>query len=218
VNTKHIQIEKLVEDMDFYPRNDVSGTVIASLVDAIHCGTTLPPIVVDKKSMRIVDGWHRYRAYKRIKADTIECDLRSYSSDAEMFRAAVELNAGHGRRFDTYDLRRSIIRMQELGLEMLSISTAIRVPAIRIEELLRGTARDSSETAIPLKRGLMHLSQTVLTKTQQTAVERSSGMEAVYHCNQLINLIEHDIAPLTDSFEAAMDRLTELWGQRIANR
>lgn len=210
MSLKRVAIERLIEDMDFYPRNEVSSTVISGLMNAIRAGHALPPIVVDAKSMRIVDGWHRYRAYKHLKHDEVMCDLVNYASEAEMFRAAVELNASHGRRLDTYDLRRSVMRMKELGIELVAMAQAIHAPPARIEELLRGTA---SGGRVPLKAGLHHLDGMNLSREQEIAVGKASGMQALYHCNQLILLLENDLAPKSDSFAAGMDRLVGLWSE-----
>jgi len=207
---KTMPLEKLVEDMDFYPRNDVSATCVASLVDAINVGVTLPAIVVDQKSLRIVDGVHRYRAYKRLKRKTIECDLRAFASDAAIYEAATALNISHGRRLDPYDLRRVVARMAELGIEREKIAQIIHVPATRLDELSRGSALSASGP-VPLKYGLLHMANRKITERQRKAIERASGMNAVYHANQLINLLENGLLPASEKIVEAMDTLVKLW-------
>src|SRR5688572_13414948 len=58
-----IKASELVEDFDLYPRGDVDGTHVLSLVQALEAGVELPPIIACKKTKRIVDGFHRRRAF-----------------------------------------------------------------------------------------------------------------------------------------------------------
>jgi len=206
---KKVPIEKLVEDMDFYPRNEVSSVVVTSLVDALEAGSTLPPIVADSK-FRLVDGWHRLRAHKKFGATMVMVDIREFASDAEMFKVAVELNSGHGRRLDTYDLKRSVLRMQELGLAMKDMAEAVRMTPARLEDLIKGRATQGNDQVI-LKAGLAHLQGTKLTKNQRIGVEKASGMQSLYHVNQLLNLLENEIAPHDENFVEGMDRLAAMW-------
>src|SRR5215813_804283 len=124
-----VKLVELIEDFDIYPRNDVSSTHVSMLCDAISIGDPVPPIVVDKKSKRIVDGFHRYRAYKRIGRDKIPAVWREYKSDAELFADAVRLNAAHGRAFDAYDRKRAILKLEAFGLSPQAISAIVHIPA-----------------------------------------------------------------------------------------
>lgn len=207
---KKLPLAKLVEDLEFYPRNEVSGTVVTSFVDAMAVGEKFPPLVVCDRSFRIVDGWHRYRAFKRLRIESVMCDVRHFASDTELFKSAVELNSSHGRRLDSYDIKRSVLRLQELGLEIEQIAGVVRVPAPRIEDMIKGMARGLSGP-IALKAGVAYLADRKLTANQQKAVGKASGMQALYHVNQLILLIENGIAPTSESFASGMDRLVKLW-------
>ncbi len=58
-------------------------------------GTDLPPILVNRRTMRVVDGWHRVLAAKlrgesEIQAQFLDCD------DDEAFVLAVQANIAHG--------------------------------------------------------------------------------------------------------------------------
>src|SRR5688572_5167258 len=95
-----IKISDLVLDFNLYPRNDVSSVNVTSLIDAIEMGDPIPPPVVDKSSKRVIDGFHRVNAYKRLAHQEIEVTFREYKNEKDMFADAVRLNRAHGRAFD----------------------------------------------------------------------------------------------------------------------
>src|SRR5271155_2464210 len=63
---KTIALSELVLDFDIYPRVDVDTTNVSRIQDAITAKVAMPPLVIDKTSKRIIDGFHRYKAYRHI--------------------------------------------------------------------------------------------------------------------------------------------------------
>ncbi|WP_051765723.1 ParB/RepB/Spo0J family partition protein [Saccharothrix syringae] len=55
----------------------------------------LPPILVQKSTMRVIDGMHRLRAAMRANADTVRARMVN-CSDGQAFMLAVRSNIGHG--------------------------------------------------------------------------------------------------------------------------
>lgn len=208
---ENLKIADLLLDMTIYPRNEISSQAVAMLVDAIECGEELPPITVAKEDKRVVDGFHRIRAFKKLGKDTIEAFVKSYATEADLFADAVRLNRSHGRALDSYDIRRAIQRLLELGYVREAIADVVRIPAPRVDEMIRGFASNGGNNAVPLKRGLMHMAGKKLTKQQRRAVENYSGMEGTYHANQLLLLLDQKLWKDTPQFRAAMDRLVSKW-------
>lgn len=58
-------------------------------------GTALPPIVVHRPTMRVIDGMHRLNAARR-RGETEIAAVFFDGSEADAFVLGVELNAGHG--------------------------------------------------------------------------------------------------------------------------
>ena len=106
---KKVRLSLLVEDYDFYPRSAVDSQHSRAIEDAIRAGIQVPPIIVEDKTMRIVDGWHRHRALRSIHGDAdpeIQVEIRVYANDGELLRDAGRLNATHGRALTSYDRQR----------------------------------------------------------------------------------------------------------------
>lgn len=205
------KLTDLVFDFELYPRNDISQSHVTALCNAIERGDELPPIIVERKSMRVVDGFHRGKAYKRLKIENVEVEARAYKSDADLYADAVRRNIGHGRAFDPFDRRRAVLRLQEFGFQRAEISEIIRIPAAKLGAIVQQTATRSGRIVI-LKHGLIReLQGRTLTKGQALANDQWSGYQPAYHVHQLVRLLEAGISPITPAFIEGMDRLCELW-------
>jgi hypothetical protein len=74
---------ELVQDYSLYPRTVTDDAHVARLVEALRAGETFPPVVADKASRRVVDGFHRIKAYIRAEGDEAKCavEWRDYADD-----------------------------------------------------------------------------------------------------------------------------------------
>jgi ParB-like chromosome segregation protein Spo0J len=61
----------------------------------IQCPDPMPPIVVHRPSMRVIDGLHRFHAAQRLGRGDIEAELFD-GTEAEAFALSVHLNVRHG--------------------------------------------------------------------------------------------------------------------------
>ncbi len=158
-------------------------------------GEDLPPIVVDAKSKRIVDGFHRARAKQRHGGDeaTIEVVLKSYASDKELFLEAVRLNAAHGRNMTTYDRAHAVILADKLGINREDLAGALRMTIERVDDLRVERSAIAEKLTVPLKRTIRHMHGQKLSKAQQVANTKLSGMDAKFYVRQVLMLLENDL-------------------------
>ena len=70
----------------------------------------LPPIVVDRRTMRVIDGLHRMRAAELRGAQTIEAQLFTGDDDAA-FLLAVEANVAHGLPLSLSERKAAAVRL-----------------------------------------------------------------------------------------------------------
>ncbi|ALG15422.1 hypothetical protein AOZ06_39690 [Kibdelosporangium phytohabitans] len=73
-------------------------------------GTDLPPIVVHRQTMRVIDGAHRLRAAQLRGADRIQARLFDGTADAA-FVLAVEANVVHGLPLSPEDREAAVVRI-----------------------------------------------------------------------------------------------------------
>lgn len=216
--TVTLPLAQLVEDMDLYPRHAVDPAHVSSLVGALESGATLPPLVADKKSKRITDGWHRARAYKRVLGNTATVDvvLINYPNEAAMIFDAAHRNAAHGRRLDTIDKTRCIMMMRTVGLNDDRISLALNIPNRKVEKLAVKVikAPAGSDQLIPgtskiaLKRSVAHLAGGTLTASQAKAHSMLPGVSFLLIAKQLCLALAEDMLNLED--ERLVEQLRSL--------
>ncbi len=131
-----MKASELILDFTLYPRTRIDADCVHFMVQAREGGAKFPPVVVDKASNRVVDGFHRITMYKRINAaHPVEVVEREYESDAEMFADAVRLNANHGRNLSVHDRKHCLLRSKELGLTVDKLASALSMTVEAVGEL-----------------------------------------------------------------------------------
>jgi hypothetical protein len=213
---------ELVEDLSLYPRLQVDDWYVNRLAEALRSGATLPPIVADRTSKRIVDGFHRRRAALRVQGPTAEVDVlfRDYPDERSLYLDALRLNAHHGKRLSTAEEVRAVIRGQELGIEPRVIADTLAVRVEKLEGMLeKKTARGTVEPVVVLKPAYGHLAGEKLTQQQELANKHSGGHQASFYARMLIQLLES--GAVDESNQTLMERLrrlhellTEFWAVR----
>jgi hypothetical protein len=117
------------------PRRDgVDSEHVARLAE---CGAELPPIVVHRRTMRVIDGMHRLQAAIRNGHELVEVTFFD-GDDDEAFIRAVELNIKHGLPLSLSDrkaaARRILLASPELSDRTIGAKTGLSdktVAAIR---------------------------------------------------------------------------------------
>lgn len=206
--TQTTPIASLVEDMNLYPRHAVDSAHVAQLANAIEAGSQFPPLVADKKSKRITDGWHRARAYVKVHGPnaTTDVELVEYRSEAEMILDAVQRNSKHGRRLDAVDLTRAVLMLENRHVDRHRIALVLNVTEERVEKLRIRVAvsRSADESTVPgtrkivLKRPVRHMKDATLTKDQVEAHKMLPGTSFLLIARQLERALRTKMVDLDD--------------------
>src|SRR5262245_12055680 len=130
-------IAELVEDDSIYPRHAIDADNVRRIAEALQSGIQVPPVIADSKSKRIVDGWHRVRAYRRVHGDqaVIDVEFRSYRSELDIIKDAVALNSAHGRHLDRIDQVRAVLLLEKAGATPKVVATILHITTERVERL-----------------------------------------------------------------------------------
>ena len=205
-----MKASELVEDFSIYPRNCVFDGHVYDLAESVRSGAAMPPIVADKESKRLTDGFHRRRSHIRVSGPDAVVDvmLVGYRSEADMVLDAIARNATHGRRLTTADIARCATLGKKYRISRERLSSALHVTRQKLTDIA-GTRTASGPTRpVVLRRPMAHLANTKLTQAQEDVAEHVGGQTAIYHANILIKLIESRSLPPED--EALVDRLRQL--------
>ncbi len=109
---KQIALKNLTADPEINPRKEVDNDNVERLVKLIKQEVRLRPIIVfkDEDVFNIVDGFHRYAAYKKVGESNIRCKVREGTREQAMIHACSS-NVGHGKRLTNDDKRRIVTRL-----------------------------------------------------------------------------------------------------------
>ena len=190
-----IGVTEVVLDFDVYPRTEVDSQHVRYIKDVIESGHELPPIVIDAKTKRVVDGFHRVKAYQKLlgKETKIQAIEKKYKDDGELFADAIRYNAQHGSNLTTYDRVHCLMKAIELGVSDASLADCLRVDITKIGSLKIDRTAKTNGLVIPIKRTIAHMAGQKLTQNQVSANRKLSGMQQTFYIYQIITLIDNDL-------------------------
>lgn len=226
MNEKRMKISaaELVEDYDIYPRTSVISAHVTQIADAMLCGREIPPILIDMKSKRIIDGYHRRRAAVRAFGDTvkIKCIMREYPDKNAMYKDAIEENARHGEGLKGECRTHALLLGKGMGIPSeslagwfgISVEKVEMIVAIKAGNVKPFTAKGKDITRkIPLKNSVRHLWGTnpTFTPAQEVAHKSGPGQSQLLLIRQLSDYIETGLIDSTNiEIKNGLQRLHDL--------
>jgi ParB-like chromosome segregation protein Spo0J len=216
---ERIAITKLVIDPNIYPREKVNAHNIARLRQAIQSGKSLPPIIAEAGTNRIIDGVHRYKAYlEEYEGDkVVNVIFRKYANDLEAYQESARLNAEQGMPLSETDKASVLDRVVnkfggtlEDGARILGI-TIKRAQALasRITTVLKEAEEISGGSPLPvsierrmaLKPNLLHLKERqggVISYEQGKVNNSCLGVPVLRLAREIIRHVEKKTLDLTN--------------------
>lgn len=213
---KKYPLAELVLDFDIYPRGSVDSHHVGEIAEAIRAGSAMPPIVIEKKSKRIVDGFHRTRALVRVydERHEVDCIEKEYKSEKDLFLDSMRYNAAHGRALTQHDKVHCLLLADKLKISPTQVAEALRITTDRIGQLRTSRIGTVGGRPIALKQTIRHMGGKEMTPEQVTANDKLGGMNALFYVNQIITLIENDLIDSeNEDLVNGLEKLHELLGR-----
>ncbi len=207
---------ELVMDWNLWPRQSVErldSTNLSKMRDALRNGIVLPPLVVDKKTYKIVDGFHRTRAYLDVYGEgaKLEADLRTFKNESEMYLEAGRLNSVHGLPMSPKDKVHFILKARKLKIPPMAIAEAIGTDTASMKEFVKKrTATTQKGEKIPLSYGAKALAGKTLTPVQEHYVKHANACIPEMYISMLINALKADGVIIKDKTIEKLRELNEL--------
>jgi len=197
----------LIEDMNLYPRGHVDEIHVGNLSRSLEAGAKFPPIIADRKTKQIIDGFHRRRAYMKLNGEAakIPVEWRDYPNDATRLADAIKTNSGHGLRLNRQDEIRCILLGRQLGLQDADLALSLHISEERVQEIgVRVVVVDGEPE--PAKKVAAHRYGEEVTRQEADAWKQFSGVSFLQHVNSLRKVIDRK------GFDASRaDVLDALW-------
>ena len=96
-----LAVDAVVFREDLYPRIETSAITVQKYAEDLD---VLPPIELNQKN-ELIDGWHRWTAHRKAKAETIRTTITKTKGDGELLELAIQRNATHGLQLSQGDKR-----------------------------------------------------------------------------------------------------------------
>lgn len=202
-----VAVRDLVMDPALYPRLKINTFNISKYASALRGGHTPPPVVADRVSRVVTDGWHRCHAALEVSGEdaTVPIEWRDYTDRAAMFVDAVRLNE-HGQPLSGQERAMVAQRLEtEFHLEPRAISFVLQTDERTVLRLVPrwaqapdadGTAPGqyaaNGRTRIALKHGTRRLRGQELTPEQIEAHEHM-GVVPMRAVAQVITALTGDL-------------------------
>ena len=149
--------------------------------------------MVERETSRVVDGFHRVEAHRRVygREALVEAREKDYGPEAELFDDA-------GRLKSAYDQVRCAAIAQGLSIDPGRLAAALSVRPSYVGDLTaRRTGTElTTRAAVPLKRTIEHMRGRDLTPAQIEANAKLGGQDQAFYVGQLNLLAENRLFDL----------------------
>ena len=141
------RVDEIVFRDDLYPRIETSAATVQKYAEDLD---VLPPIEVNQNKV-LIDGWHRWTAYKKVGREEIECAVTETRDDIHLLELAIERNARFGMQLSRKDkmaMARKIYHktpMQERGQAKQRLSEVLAMSYVTINRWLSRIDKDEEE-------------------------------------------------------------------------
>lgn len=215
-----IKAIECILDWNLWPRQSaekLDTANIRQMKEAMEAGVTLPPIIVNKDDMRVIDGFHRVTAVLDLYGDEAEimADVRAYASEGEMFLDAGRYNSGQGLPMSPKDRAYFIIKARQMKIPPAAVAQALGMQVEAMKSFLerRSAIVKSTGERIPISYGASHLSTEdhgkELNAAQENYARTADGNAPMFHARTLLRALKANSLKLTEKDIALLSDLAE---------
>ena len=128
------QVDKIKFRDDLYPRFKHDPVLVQKYAQDLEL---LPPIEINQHD-ELIDGFHRWTAYKTNEVHDIPVIVTQTASDAELLRLAIQANSKHGWQLNEKDKKAAAVRLyaSATGLTKKEIAAALSVNMRSVQRYL----------------------------------------------------------------------------------
>ena len=142
-----MKVSEVVFREDLYPRIETSAVTVQKYAEDLD---VLPPIEVNQHN-ELIDGWHRWTAHKKAKAEEIKAIVTQTKSEAEFLELTIERNAAHGLQMSQADKQNMARRIygatpdKERDAKKKQLAKILSVSERTVRDWLSRVDKDSKE-------------------------------------------------------------------------
>lgn len=222
MKTATVKAASLIMDWDIWPRceaNNLDVTNLAGMKESLLAGEILPPILIDQKSKRIIDGSHRWKATMDVFGldASIKVNMKSYTNERDMVLDAARYNSRQGLKLSPKDKAHVILKLRKLKAPIPIIAEALGMRPESVRNLQKNrTATTSTGEKIALANGAKMLAGKKLTKKEEAFARSANGMLPIVNARLFLNALRavRNWPATYNEADVCNQLLTELLGHK----
>jgi hypothetical protein len=206
----------IIIDPTYQVRKRTNGQKVAEYATAKENGDVFPPITIEKDTNKVIDGFTRVEAFKRVLSpdDKIEVIVKTFGSEAERIEYAASMNVKNGYSLDKWERGDVLTKLRNFGYNTEKIANVINWPVDTVNTYLgvrvrtigsgkRKVRRDENAQGTrpngvsvqgherPLKGGMPHLRGKEVDESVFTNIrDHYVGQSAAFLARQILYRIE----------------------------
>lgn len=235
MSNKSVRLGDIIIDPAYQVRKRTSSRKVREYTAAMDNGDVFPPITIEADTMKIVDGFTRYEAYKRTFDPDykVPATVNAFDKPGDRIAYAAKRNMQNGYSLDQWERENVVLSLKAHGFKPSDIAPVVNWNIVRVEDYVgiivsRGTKKkavkrdtpdepttteptDTTKSSqVPSKGGLSHLrGETLPESVTDNIRDHYTGHSARFVARQLLYRISDETVNVNDPHE--MEQLTQLY-------
>jgi len=184
-----LPIDVIKFDPRIYPRLKPSQEDIERYAELVKAGIQFPPIIVDQH-IRLIDGYHRWRATQLAGRSVIETETIVVSNDEQALAIACALNAVQGVQLTPEERRVNAIRLY---------TTACKGFTLPSEEKVKEIAKAVGVSRTTVYRWTEHIRQQIKEQKLKKIGELRGKAKSQAEIARIVGVSQPTVSRVTES-------------------
>lgn len=134
-----MRLTEIKLDAELWPRTKEDKEIVDHYAEIFE---DLPPIVIQKGTGKLVDGWHRFYAASKLGLTEVQVEEVEIA-DNLLFAEAVKRNLRHGLPFRREEREKAIVRLRDAGYSVQQITNTIGLSERSVQKVLKANRIDT---------------------------------------------------------------------------
>lgn len=217
MKSKQVELQHVIADTSLQVRKEINGWFVSKLVQVLKSGNKFHDDIMVLPDMRIISGFTRYEAYKKVLEPTDKITIRIYpaKNDRDAYCKAVEENINHGQPLQEFEKKAIRRNLQNQGWQDEKISKFLGISLDRFNHwdakqviVSIGEGKKAKQEKRDVKPGVYLPGK--ITEEQYKSHVDHHAISVVFHARQIIGRLKDGTVDLDEQTMAVLSDLHEL--------
>ena len=212
---KKVKCVELILDWNLWPRhesNKLDSTNIARMRESLQADIELPPIIVNESDYRVIDGFHRIKAYLSFYGDEAEISVifKNYVDEKEMLLESISINSKHGLPLSPKDKAHAYLKARRMKIPFIRIAECMGQEVDSLKKFIeKRTATNPSGEKIALSYGAKELAGKNLNTNEMEYQVMADANVPIMHARKCLFAFKANAFKMTDNLRNILVELRD---------